>query len=349
MDARPDRVVEWPTLWVALDWIPQHCVIPDRDRVGEPFDLYDDQLWVFANHYRVKRTAQLGQLAPAFHNRRSLEVGPQKIGKGPRVAAQVCLEGVGPALFSGWATGGEVYDCRDHGCGCGWVYEYAEGEPMGRQWATPLIQITASSEDQTGNIYDALRPMIQNGPLDELIPKTGEEFIRLPGDGRIDTVTSNAQSRLGQRVTFAAQDETGTWTVTNKMVKVAETQRRGLAGMGGRAMETTNAWDPMEQSVAQRTYEALARDIFRYFVQPPATLSFKNKADRRKIYRAVYGDALLENGGHIDLDSIDAEAAELMEKDPAQAERFFGNRIVHGLGSWLPDGLWERAWAGALA
>jgi hypothetical protein len=55
--------------------------------------------------------------------------------------------------------------------------------------------------------------MIDDGPLHDLIPKTGEEFIRLPGDGRIDVVTSNATSRVGQRVTFVPQDETGFyWT-----------------------------------------------------------------------------------------------------------------------------------------
>jgi hypothetical protein len=26
-----------------------------------------------------------------------------------------------------------------------------------------------------------------------------------------------------------------------------------------------------------------------------------------------------------------------MEKDPAQAERFFGNRVVQGHGAWLPE------------
>jgi hypothetical protein len=40
---------------------------------------------------------------------------------------------------------------------------------------------------------------------------------------------------------------------------------------------------------------------------------------------------------HVNLDSIEAEAAELMETDPAQAERFFGNRAVAGHGSWLPE------------
>lgn len=311
--------------------------------MGAPFRLYDEQLRFVDAHYRLKPTATPGQLAPAFMFRRSLLVRPQKWGKGPLTAAQVCAEGVGPVLFAGWAVGGEVYDCRDHGCGCGWEYEYEPGEAMGRPWATPLIQITATSEEQTGNIYDALRPMIDKGPLTELIPKTGEEFIRLPNDGRIDVVTSSATSRLGQRVTFVPQDEVGLWTATNKMIRVADTQYRGLAGMGGRAVLTTNAWDPSEASLAQREFESSAQDVLRDFLQAPAGLSYRNKAERRRVHRAVYGDSLVDRGGHVDLDSIEAEAADLLSHDPAQAERFFGNRIVYGTGSWLKDGLWAAA------
>jgi hypothetical protein len=322
-------------------WIEAHCVIPDRDDRGSPFRLYDEQLRFFDGHYELKPTAERGQLAPAFRYRRSLLVRPQKWGKGPLTAAQICAEGVGPVLFAGWAAGGEVYDCRDHGCGCGFTYEYEPGEPMGRAWPTPLIQVTALSEEQTGNIYDALRPMIEYGPLAELIPRTGEEFIRLPGGGMINTVTSSAQSRLGQRITFTAQDEVGLWNAVNKMLKVADTQYRGLAGMGGRAGLTTNGWDPAEASVAQLQYESPALDILRDFVQPPANLSYGNKVERRKIHRIVYGDSLKSRGGHIDLDSIEAEAADLAARDIAQAQRFFGNMIVYGAGSWLEGKAWD--------
>lgn len=322
-------------------WIEAHCVIPDRDDRGKPFRLYDEQLTFLDRHYELKPAAQVGQLAPAFVYRRSLLVRPQKWGKGPLTAAQICAEGVGPVLFAGWAEGGEVYDCRDHGCGCGFEFEFEPGEPMGRAWSTPLIQITALSEEQTENIYGALRPMIEYGPLAELIPRTGEEFIRLPGGGRVDTVTSSAQSRLGQRITFAPQDECGLWTATNKMLKVADTQYRGLAGMGGRATLTTNGWDPAEASVAQLAFESPATDINRDFAQAPANLSYGNKVERRKIHRVVYGDSLKSRGGHIDLDSIEAEAADLAHRDIGQAERFFGNRIVYGAGSWLEGIAWD--------
>lgn len=337
-------VVDFPVLWVALDWIERHCVVPDSFNKGTPFILADWQAWYFQNFYRVRTNAPIPTNerpaigAPAFYYRRAQVVMPQKAGKGPMTAAHVCLEAVGPALFCGWAKGGEVYRCIDHGCFCGWVYEYEPGEPMGTNWPTPLIQITAFSEEQTGNVYDALRPMIDDGPLADVVPRTGEAFIRLPNGGRIDTVTSSQQSRLGQRVTFVPQDETGIWLEQNKMVQVATTQRRGASGMQGRTAETTNAWDPAENSVAQRTAEAALtkKDIFRLHRLAPSHLRFSNKEDRRRIFRIVYAGC-----PWIDVNSIEAEAAEIMLEDPAQAERFYGNRIVAGLGAWMDEDLWD--------
>lgn len=330
------------TLGVVPAWIEAHCVIPDQDHRGEPFLLGDEQFAFVVNHYRVKPRVNFGWIlhpptpqqtlkpVDAFVFRRSQLVRAQKWGKSPLVAAFTCAEGVGPVVPFGRAVGGEVYDCRDFGCGCGFVYEYAPGEPMGRPWSTPLIQITATSEDQTDNTYDALRPMIDLGPLSELIPKTGEEFIRLPGGGRIDAVTSKANTRLGQRVTFAPQDETGLWVESNGGHKLARTQRRGLAGMGGRAIETTNAWNPAENSVAQQTFESRSKDINKDFQSPPSHLDFGKKADRHQILLFNYKAAPWVSVG-----AVEAEAAELMETDPADAERFFGNRIVAGAGSWL--------------
>jgi hypothetical protein len=331
--------LDFPTLYVVPDWIAQHCRL---ESVGglvsepQPFQMYDWQLRATASFYRVRPGATVGQLSTAFHYRRGQVIAPQKSGKGPWTAGITAAEGVGPVLFAGWAEGGERYDCRAHGCGCGWVYEYEAGEPMGRPWTKPLLQITATSEDQTDNVYRPLQAMIRNGPLGELM-KVGEQFIRLPNDGRIDVVTSSAQSRLGNPITFAVQDETGIWTEGNKMTKVATTQRRGLAGMSGRSLETTNGWDPSENSVAQRTAESKVKDVYRFHRLPPGGLSYANKVERRKIHRHVYAGST-----HIDLDAIEGEAAELMEKEPAEAERFFGNRIVAGTGTWLHRDRWDE-------
>lgn len=330
---------------LVADWIMAHCVIPDQEHRGEPFELGDDQLQFVGSHYTVKdRALPAGSTVggrsvkpvDAFVFRRSQLVRAQKWGKSPLVAAFVCAEAVGPVVFDGFAEHGDAYDCRDFGCRCGWGYEFEEGEPMGKPWLTPLIQITATTEDQTDNTYDALRPMIELGPLADVIPKTGEEFIRLPNGGRIDAVTSKANSRLGQRITFAAQDETGLWLEQNGGHKLSRTQRRGLAGMGGRSIETTNAWNPSENSTAQQTFEAKSRDINKDFDQPPANLDFKKKPDRAKIFAHNYRAA-----PWVSIKAVEAEAAELLQTDPADAERFFGNRIVSGSGSWLEMAKWD--------
>lgn len=332
-------------MWVAPEWVEAHCVVPDRRSRGTPFELYEYQLLYLAHFYLVRGDVEFDPvnpvLGPAFTFRRAMLIGPQKLGKGPLHAAHVCVEGVGPALFAGWAGKDDGYACVDHGCSCGWEYAYGLREPMGMPWATPLIQITAFSEEQTDNVYGALRPMIDHGPLHDLIPKTGEEFIRLPRGGRIDVVTASAQSRLGNPVTFVPQDELGLWTKRNKMTNVADTQWRNLAGMGGRASLTSNAWDPTEKSVAQQEYESGAKDVYRQFVQPPKSLSFENKRDRQKIYRIVYPkDVLRQNDGHIDLDSIEAEAVDLLARDLPQAARFFGNMLMAGAGAAVDPARW---------
>lgn len=332
MTVPESHVVDFPTLgFLVADWKEAHCTIPDGFRMGEPFVETDWQLWATVNHYRVKPSATLGQLAPAFHFRRSQIILPQKAGKGPWSASDALVQAAGPALFAGWALGDEVYDCRDFGCGCGFVYEYRAGEPMGQPWPTPLVQITAFSEDQARNIWSPLQSMVKSGPLGDIL-RVGEEFVRVGVTGRIDKVTSSAKSRLGQPITAAYQDEVGLWTKQTGMVSVAETQRRGLAGMGGRAVETTNSYDPSEDSVAQRTHESRATDVFRLFPQAPAHLSFGDKRERRQILRSVYAGV-----PWVDLDAIEAEAAELMEKDRAQAERFFGNKLVATADAWWDD------------
>lgn len=352
MAADLDFIVDFPTLGDLLDqWIEQHCTVPQGFDRGKPLHQADWQFWCTANHYRVRREAEWRPERPllnqAFYYRRSQVVAPQKTGKGPWSAAVTAAEAVGPVIFGGWAGKGDGYACSDHGCRCGWEYDYLPGEPMGIRHPSPLIQLMATSEDQVDNVLKPLKAFIKTGPLGDLM-MIREDFIRivgLSGDDeadRIDAVTSNAKSRLGNPISFAVQDESGLYTKQNKLLDVAQTQRRGAAGMGGRTLETTNAWDPAEDSTAQRTYESLRPDIFKFFRQPPAHLSYRNRRERRQIHRYVYAGS-----PWVDLDSIEGEAAELMEKDPSQAERFFGNRLVSHSGTWLSQELWEGAYAGA--
>jgi hypothetical protein len=298
----------FPTLGFQVDdWIEARCAIPDRDQVGEPFVLTDEQ-WRFLlgfyrldPHVRYDKRAKRWRL-PFTYTRGAQLTRPQKWGKGPFLGAIISAEAAGPVVFDGWD---------------------ANGKPVGRPQATPVIQISALSEDQTDNVWMALLPMIELGKFEADIPTTGLLRIYLPGGGWVEPVTSAAKSRLGQRVTFLGQDQTESWTKTNGGRALADTQRRNVAGMGGRWLSTCNAWDPAEDSVAQYTAEIEARagDIYLDDVEPAAGLSIRNKGERRRALKAVYGDSWW-----VDLDRVDAEIAALLPRDPAQAERWFLNR-----------------------
>lgn len=281
-------------------WIEEHCAVPDGEDAGRPLQLSNEQVRFVVWYYAVDERGR-------FVFRRGQLVRPQKWGKGPLSAAIICAEAAGPVLFDGWD---------------------ANGQPVGKPWATPWIQVVAVSEDQTDNVWTALVPMIELGALAADVPDTGKTRINVAGShgsrGLIEPVTSAAVSRLGQRITFAVHDETHSWTDHNGGRKLADTQRRNLAGMGGRSLETTNAYDPSEGSVAQRTHEANLDDVL---IDYPETGkgSIRNKRDRRRLLKAAYAGA-----PWVDLDRIDAEVGELIRDDPGQADRYFLNRVVAG-------------------
>lgn len=308
---------EFPTLgYLVADWIQEHCVVPDGEHQGEPYVLTDEMLVFLLWHYRLHPGAVLDRDKPrrAFAFRRSQLVRPQKWGKGPFASAIICAEADGPVLFDGWD---------------------AEGEPVGRPWSTPWIQVTSVSLDSTDNVWRALVPMIDMGPLADIIWDTGETRINLRGRGLIQPVSSSADSRIGQRITFALQDETHLWRRDNGGWKLADAQRRNLAGMGGRSLETTNAWDPAEESVAQRTSNTRTNDVHRDHRLPPNG-SVRNKRELRKKLTVVYGDAWW-----VDLEAIEGECSELAETDVAQAERFFCNDPRSGAGTAFDSEHWR--------
>ena len=325
--------------FVVTDWIEAHCRVPGGVYEGEPLTFNGWQLFCTVNHYRVKpgAIADPRRILAPFHYRRSIVVGPQKCGKSPWGAGMLLAEAVGPTTFVGWAVEGDEYRCEDHGCGCGWVYAYQPGEAMGTPRRKSLLGLLAYAESQTQNVYEPLQTMIHSGPLREFV-HVREGFIRLPNRGKIVPLSAAAKSKLGQPLTGGLGDESGLYTARNKVLDTWQTMRRGIAAMQGRTIELTNPWDPMENSAAQQAFESRQADIFRYYRKPPADLSYKNKRDRHKIHVHVYADS-----PWVDPETIDAEASELVETDPTQAERFFGNRLVQGLGSYMPEKVWDAS------
>lgn len=303
----PEVPGEYPTLgYTVIDWIEDSCAVPDRHVVGEPLRLTTWQKRHLLWQYRLWPDARVDPDRPSspFMYYGSYLVKPQKAGKGPFSAARICAQAAGPVLFAGWDSA---------------------GEPVGMPWATPHIQVTAISEDQAANIWRALLPMIELGAVSADITDVGLQRINLRGGGLIEPVTASALSRLGQRITYVEQDETQSWTERNSGHKLADNQRRNLAGTGGRWSATGNAWDPSERSVMQLDYEARQAGVYFDYTEPLPG-SWANKRERRRILRHAYADS-----PWVDLDRVEADCERLASKgDPGQAERYFGNRVVAG-------------------
>jgi hypothetical protein len=310
-EGRCGACATFPTLgYLVGDWIEANCAIPDGEHAGEPY-LLTDEMWRFLlRHYRVNPAAFRDERSGLwrgvfFFDRGSQLCRPQKWGKGPFSSAITCAEAApdGPVLLDGWD---------------------ADGQPVGRPRPTPWIQVAATSEDQTDNVWSSIVPMIERGALAADIPDTGLTRILLPDGGKIEPVTSSAGSRLGQRIGFAVQDQTESMTDHNGGRRLVDTMRRNLAGMGGRWLETCNAWDPRESSVAQYTAEH-ERDGVHHDDVDPGAGSIRNKTDRRRMLRKVYGGSWW-----VDLDRVESEIVALLPRDPAQAERWYLNRKQAG-------------------
>jgi hypothetical protein len=94
--------------------------------------------------------------------------------------------------------------------------------------------------------------------------------------------------------------------------------------MGGRFLETGNAWDPNEDSVAQATHDH-ETGVFKMMLDGGPG-SVRNHRERMRVIKKLYG-----RSWWVDPDRISEEIDVLVERgDFAQAERFFLNRIVPG-------------------
>jgi hypothetical protein len=316
----PEVKGEFPTLgYLVGEWIEHNCVIPDGNHQGEPF-LLTEEMWKFLfRFYRLKPNARHIENRPSapFVNRGGLLMRPQKWGKGPFAAAICLAEAFGPVRFTGWDD---------------------DGEPEGTPHPTPWVQIVATSEEQTDNTWLALYEMARRGPVAD-IPgiDIGVEDINLPSGGKIEPRTSSGKARLGARLTFAVFDETHLFTQSNGGVLLATTMKRNIGGMGGRWLETTNAYDPSEKSVAQGTHESKLPDVVVDYRPASKHPDQTDDEDCLTALEHVYGDSWWVDRHRVLSDARDPNVCPTW----ADALRFFFNLIVVGVSDAIDATRWD--------
>ncbi|WP_248964358.1 terminase TerL endonuclease subunit [Sphaerisporangium perillae] len=246
-------------------------------------------------------------------------------GKTPVLAALAIVEFIGPCRFS---------------------YFDEAGFPVAKPVGLPLIQIAATSIDQTANTRDMIRGMLANSPAEvEYDLEIGKERIQFRSGrpGRIEPVTSSSRGLEGARPTFVVGDETHHWVPNNGGTAVFEVLDRNVrktAGAGSRIVESTNAFNPNEDSVAQRTYDAYLKKpngklLYDCVEADSDEIDLKDEDAVRLGLRQAYGDSKW-----VDLDGLVA-AIQDPRTSQAQAYRFYLNKIQESADAWMAKPVWD--------
>ena len=318
----PSEEGEFPTLGYDVgEWIEAHCVVPDGYLQGQPFKL-TDEMWRFLVHfYRLYPYAARWPAPDSLRYTGAQLRRSQKWGKDPFGAAIIWAESLGPTRFDGWN---------------------AAGEPVGSPYPTPLIVCLGTSEEQTDNTW---RPFVAMGQLGPLTDMSGLDIgltrCVLPGGGKVEPVTTSAKARLGAPLTFLTMTESHLFTLQGGYRKVAGAVKRNVAGMDGRWLELTNAWDPTEGSEAQVTHDNPDDRVLLDTVEPQRV---EDLEDDEALYAELlrqYGDSARERGGWVNLRGRIMHEVRSPRHLEADRRRFFLNEIVVGESVFVDPMRWD--------
>lgn len=318
----PAEEGEFPTLGFDVgEWIEAHCVVPDGYLKGEPYRL-TDEMWTFLIHYyRLYPHAAVWPAPDSLRYTGGQLRRSQKWGKDPFGAAIIWAEALGPTRFDGWN---------------------AAGDPVGAPYPTPLIVCLGTSEEQTDNTWRPFVAMGQEGPVGNTTGlDVGLTRCLLPGGGKVEPVTTSARARLGAPLTFLTMTESHLFTLQGGFRRVAGAVKRNVAGMDGRWLELTNAWDPTEGSEAQVTGD---NPDDRTYVDAIDPHRVEDLNDDDALYAELlrqYGDSARERGGWVNIRGRifgEARSSKHMEAD---RRRYFLNEIVVGQAVFVDPIVWD--------
>ena len=255
-------------------------------------------------------------------------------GKDPVVGSWGAFEFVGPCRFAEVADEGNEWDVPP-------------GQPLGQQHPAAWVQMAAVSQDQTRNTMTLFPGLFTKRALQEYRIDLGKEIIYADkGRARIEAVTSSPRALEGGRPTATYPNETHHWLESNsghEMAAVIERNATKSADGASRTLAITNAFEPGEDSVAERTrdaYEAAeagrAADTGLFYdsleAPPEAKLT---KAWIEPTLRAVRGDSTW-----LDIERLKASILDV-RNPPSRSRRFWYNQIAAAEDAWLARYEWD--------
>lgn len=320
---RPDGLPAHTLGYEIIEWAEAYLKQPDGPSAGDAFRFTAEQEDFLLWWYAVDNSGR-------FAYRRAVLRRSKGWGKSPFLGAICLVELCGPCRFDGWSGKG------------------ADKQPVAISHPMPWINLAGVSEVQTTNTMSVVLSMVENSPIvDDYGLDVGLTRIYTPGGGRLVPITASAPSAEGARPSFAVLDETHHWTESNGGAKLARVIRRNLAKSrdgAARAIETTNAHAPGEESVAEKSYQdflsisegrSKASGLLYDSREAPADIDLANKPELMKGLKAAYGDATW-----VDLERIAAEVYD-PGTPPEESRRFYLNQIVAAADSWVAPQEWD--------
>lgn len=282
----PDGVPELTLGWEAIHWASKYLRQPDGPNAGDRWEFIESQvrflLWWYSLHADGRWVY--------YHGVRRWAKGA---GKSPFAAVLSMIELLAPVRL-------DHFDDR------------VLGGAVGRKVSMPLVQIGATSHDQaninTMTMVRALLPKHSRIMRDYEV-EPGRTVFHVPGGGELMVITSSPTTEEGARTTFGILDQTESFYPNNGGVDLAEVMDRNVGKSGSRLIETSNAWEPGRESVAETTYDAwVAQEegllkgrgkiLYDSRVAPP-DIDFEDVASIRKAVEFTYGDCYWINAEDI--------------------------------------------------
>ena len=309
-----------------LTWMERELVVPSGPFAGSPFVATSQQALFLLWYYAVDKQGR-------WVFSRAVRRLAKGSGKTPFAAAMALAELLGPVRFGGFV----------HGVPGGCV-----GVPV----RLPLVQVAATSEEQTGVTMRIVTGMAHKGSRlqrkYQLDP--GKTFIDTPSGGRLRLLTSSAASAEGSESSFVIADETEHWKPSNGGVELWHTLRRNLAKTGSRMLETCNAWEPGVDSVAEASFDdwvaqeegrlrdGAGRTLYDARVAP----SFTSLSDEPGEGEVSLTDGLkfvYEGSPWTDIEAIKSEI--WSPSNPVSvSRRFYLNQPTVSESAWVEPGVW---------
>lgn len=248
-------------------------------------------------------------------------------GKDPLGACLCATEAFGPCRFGGWNG----------------------DRPIAIDVPNAWVQTAAVSLEQTKNTMRLFPSLLTQDAIRKFGIQIGKELIHGLGDTRlIQAVTSSPATLEGNRGTFVLKNETQHWTSSNEGHDMADVIERNTVKSpdgAARSLAITNAYEPSEDSSAQRDREAWEKAnageslttgiLYDSLEAPPdAPLSAEAAPD---VVRAVRGDSTWLQPARIVASILDTR------NPPSRSRRFWYNQITAAEDAWVSPQEWDAA------